>query len=83
MIVLTDTESSVFPGNTYDYAPFNASVQSQMYNNLYGTGNCVDQIKDCAARGLNEICESAVCKSPKDLSTMASNKICRMHSVLI
>lgn len=52
--------NSVFPGNTYDYSPFSASVQSQFYNNLYGTGNCVDQIKDCAARGIDEICESAV-----------------------
>ncbi|TVY42902.1 Carboxypeptidase S1-like protein [Lachnellula subtilissima] len=50
---------TVFPGNTYDYSPFNASVQEQFYNQLYGPGNCVDQIKDCAARGLNNICESA------------------------
>ncbi|KAG0646697.1 Serine carboxypeptidase B [Hyphodiscus hymeniophilus] len=45
---------TVSPGNTYDYSPFNASVQSQFYNNLYGAGNCVDQIKDCAARGIDE-----------------------------
>lgn len=51
---------SVFPGNTYDYSPFNTSVQAQLYNNLYGAGNCVDQVKDCAARGLNAICEAAV-----------------------
>lgn len=50
---------TVWPGNTYDYSPFNASVQSQLYNNLYGPGNCVDQIKDCAARGIDEVCESA------------------------
>lgn len=50
---------TVFPGNTYDYSPFNASVQAQFYNNLYGAGNCVDQVKDCAARGLNAICEAA------------------------
>ncbi|KAL3424776.1 carboxypeptidase S1 [Phlyctema vagabunda] len=50
---------TVFPGNTYDYSPFNSSVQSQFYNNLYGPGNCVDQVKDCAARGINEICEQA------------------------
>jgi Serine carboxypeptidase len=29
------------------------------YNNLYGKGNCVDQILDCAARGINEICSQA------------------------
>lgn len=51
---------SVFPGNTYNYSPFNASVQSQFYNNLYGPGNCVDQILDCKARGIDEICSSAV-----------------------
>ncbi|KAG9229722.1 Alpha/Beta hydrolase protein [Amylocarpus encephaloides] len=50
---------TVFPGNTYDYDPFNASVKAQFYNNLYGKGNCVDQVKDCAARGLNEICANA------------------------
>ncbi|TVY48520.1 Carboxypeptidase S1-like protein [Lachnellula occidentalis] len=50
---------TVFPGNTYDYKPFNASIQEQFYNQLYGPGNCLDQIKDCAARGLNDICESA------------------------
>lgn len=51
---------SVFPGNTHDYSPFNASVQAQFYNNSYGAGNCVDQIKNCAARVINEICMSAV-----------------------
>ncbi|MCJ1228497.1 hypothetical protein MMC12_005158 [Toensbergia leucococca] len=50
---------TVYPGNTYDYLPYNASVESQVYNNLYGPGNCVDQLKDCAARGINEICSAA------------------------
>ncbi|RFU31025.1 hypothetical protein B7463_g5314, partial [Scytalidium lignicola] len=50
---------TVFPGNTYDYSPFNASVESQMYNNLYGPGNCYDQLLDCKARGINEICSAA------------------------
>jgi hypothetical protein len=50
---------TVFPGNTYDYDPFNASVKAQFYNNLYGKGNCVDQVKDCAARGLDAVCQSA------------------------
>ncbi|MCJ1307647.1 hypothetical protein MMC25_001294 [Agyrium rufum] len=50
---------TVFPGNTYDYSPFNKSVQNQMYNNLYGPGNCVDMLKDCAARGINEVCSAA------------------------
>ncbi|KAJ8065730.1 hypothetical protein OCU04_006400 [Sclerotinia nivalis] len=50
---------TVWPGNTYDYSPFNATVEAQLYNNLYGAGNCVDQVKDCAARGINEICAAA------------------------
>ncbi|KAI9817502.1 MAG: hypothetical protein M1827_001112 [Pycnora praestabilis] len=50
---------TVYPGNTYDYFPFNASVEAQMYNNLYGPGNCVNMIKDCYARGINEICSAA------------------------
>lgn len=50
---------TVEPGNTYDYSPYNESVKGELYNNLYGQGNCVDQIKDCAARGIDEVCESA------------------------
>ena len=50
---------TVYPGNTYDYAPYNASLEAMVYNSLYGPGNCVDQIKDCAARGINEICSAA------------------------
>ncbi|KAB8297299.1 hypothetical protein EYC80_002654 [Monilinia laxa] len=50
---------TVSPGNTYDYSPFNASIQSEMYNNVYGAGNCIDQIKDCAATGTNNICQAA------------------------
>ncbi|KAE8556289.1 hypothetical protein TMatcc_003631 [Talaromyces marneffei ATCC 18224] len=50
---------TVFPGNTYDYLPYNDSVASLLYNNLWGPGNCIDQLKDCAARGINEICSIA------------------------
>ncbi|CAG8949403.1 hypothetical protein HYFRA_00005032 [Hymenoscyphus fraxineus] len=50
---------TISPGNTYDFDPFNASVRAEMYNNLYGAGNCVDQLKDCAARGLDTICAAA------------------------
>ncbi|GAD94308.1 serine carboxypeptidase [Paecilomyces variotii No. 5] len=49
----------VSPGNTYDYLPYNASVSSLLYNNLYGPGNCLDQLLDCAARGINEVCSTA------------------------
>jgi carboxypeptidase C (cathepsin A) len=47
---------TVFPGNTYDYSPFNKSVQQQLYNNLYGKGNCIDGLTYCAESGINEIC---------------------------
>ena len=47
------------PGNTYDYAPYNASVEAKIYNSLYGPGNCVDQLIDCSKRGINEICSAA------------------------
>ncbi|KAF2628720.1 alpha/beta-hydrolase [Macroventuria anomochaeta] len=46
---------SVFPGNTYDYDPYNASVKAE-WNNLYGEGNCFDQTKHCCATGQNSIC---------------------------
>lgn len=50
---------TVSPGNTYDYAPFDASIEAQMYNAMFGPGNCADQTKDCYARGINEICSAA------------------------
>lgn len=50
---------TVSPGNTYDYRPFNKSVETEMYTNLYGKGNCVDQLKDCAAKKENKICSTA------------------------
>ncbi|KAG7002027.1 hypothetical protein G7Y79_00029g063230 [Physcia stellaris] len=50
---------TVFPGNTYNYSPYNASVQAQVFNNLYGTGNCVDQTKDCYRTGQNAVCSAA------------------------
>lgn len=50
---------SVFPGNTYDYDPYNASVKAEWYDNVYGKGNCVDQTKQCYATGENSICIDA------------------------
>lgn len=50
---------TVYPGNTYDYSPFNTSIQHKMYNALYGPGNCYDMTVDCNIRGLNEICAAA------------------------
>ncbi|CAO2655634.1 Nn.00g044370.m01.CDS01 [Neocucurbitaria sp. VM-36] len=50
---------SVFPGNTYDYDPYNDTVKAEWYNNLYGEGNCLDQTKHCYATGQNSICSRA------------------------
>lgn len=49
---------TVSPGNTYGVY-FNETVSTQMYDNLYGPGNCIAQLKDCAARGIDEICHVA------------------------
>ncbi|KAI1335689.1 alpha/beta-hydrolase [Xylariaceae sp. FL0016] len=50
---------TVSPGNTYDYSPFNESEAAMFYNNLYGTGNCYDRLKDCYATGINSVCKNA------------------------
>lgn len=50
---------SIFPGNTYDFNPYNESVQAEWYNNLYGEGNCVDQTLECYSTGRNDICTAA------------------------
>jgi hypothetical protein len=50
---------TVHPGNTFDYSPFNKTVQHEMYNNLYGPGNCIDQINLCTSTGRNDVCSIA------------------------
>ena len=50
---------SVSPGNTYDYAPFNASTAAMFYNNMYGPGNCLDRLKWCKETGDNAACRHA------------------------
>ncbi|KAM0801207.1 putative serine carboxypeptidase [Usnea florida] len=50
---------TVYPGNTYDYSPYNDTTATEVYNNLYGMGNCVDQLTECAATGSNDICSAA------------------------
>lgn len=50
---------AVSPGNSYDYRPFNSSVESMMQNAFYGPGNCQEQSIDCNIRGENAICEVA------------------------
>ncbi|KAI0480101.1 Alpha/Beta hydrolase protein [Xylariaceae sp. FL0804] len=50
---------TVSPGNTYDYAPFDASQSARFYNNLYGPGNCVDRLLACRASGADAVCADA------------------------
>lgn len=50
---------TVYPGNTYDYFPYNDTIATEVYNNLYGRGNCVDQLNECAATGSNVACSAA------------------------
>ena len=50
---------SVSPGNTYDYMPFNESVRSQFYTNMYGPGNCYDMTVDCNTNKLDMTCSAA------------------------
>ncbi|KAL9086409.1 MAG: hypothetical protein Q9159_004186 [Coniocarpon cinnabarinum] len=50
---------TVSPGNTYDFNPFNESISNQMYNSLYGVGNCRDQEVACATTGRNDVCALA------------------------
>nr|OQO19184.1 hypothetical protein B0A51_13920 [Rachicladosporium sp. CCFEE 5018] len=50
---------TVSPGNTYDYSPYNQSIQNQVYNALYGEGNCYDQTVYCYKSGINSICAAA------------------------
>lgn len=50
---------TVDPGNTYDYAPFDEATQQQMYDAMYGPGNCYDLTASCAATGVDEVCAYA------------------------
>ncbi|KAF2734251.1 carboxypeptidase S1 [Polyplosphaeria fusca] len=50
---------TVYPGNTYDYDPYNDTVKEEWYNNMYGPGNCLDRTKQCYATGRNDVCAAA------------------------
>nr|POF11540.1 carboxypeptidase s1 [Quercus suber] len=50
---------TVYPGNTYNYQPFNKSISDMMYNAMYGEGNCYDQIMDCYIHGGDATCGAA------------------------
>lgn len=50
---------AVYPGNTYDYDPYNDTVKAEWYNNVYGPGNCLDQTRNCYTTGRNDVCSRA------------------------
>lgn len=50
---------TVYPGNTYDYSPYDEATQIQTYNSMYGPGNCFDLTTSCYETGVNEICSYA------------------------
>ncbi|KAF2156305.1 alpha/beta-hydrolase [Myriangium duriaei CBS 260.36] len=50
---------TVSPGNTYDYSPYNKSISNMVYNNMYGKGNCYDQIVNCQKTRRNDVCYAA------------------------
>jgi hypothetical protein len=50
---------TVFPGNTYDLDVYNSTQKEQLYNNLYGSGNCLDKINYCQSNGGNAVCSLA------------------------
>ena len=53
---------TVWPGNTYDLPSPEARDKQwslQLYHNLYGPGNCLEQLLDCKKQGINSICANA------------------------
>lgn len=66
---------TVFPGNTYDYSPYNKSIQDRLYNAMWGPGNCYDQTVDCNTRGINEICSAADSFCANEVSEQAQSCI--------
>lgn len=50
---------TVWPGNTYDYRPYSADQEKQLYNAMFGKGNCRDMLLQCKRLGLDEVCRDA------------------------
>lgn len=52
---------TVFPGNTYDYSPYNETTQKQLYDNVYGENGCLARLsKHCSSKtGDNAACSDA------------------------
>ncbi len=68
---------TVSPGNTYDYLPFTANQSNQMYENLYGKGKCIDQLKHCAATGDNSICSKGDTYCANNVESLYDNYLNR------
>ncbi|KAF2860513.1 alpha/beta-hydrolase [Piedraia hortae CBS 480.64] len=64
---------TVNPGNTYDYFPFNKSIEQQMFNALYGKGNCRDMTADCYATGTDEVCSAADTFCANEVESLLDN----------
>ncbi|KXJ86595.1 Alpha/Beta hydrolase protein [Microdochium bolleyi] len=45
--------------NTYNYAPYNASVVSQLHAAVYGKGGCLDGLAECKRTGDDAVCSQA------------------------
>ncbi|KAK0099451.1 hypothetical protein ONS95_004661 [Cadophora gregata] len=50
---------SVNPGNPYDLAPYNETLQQQLFSNMFGPGGCQDQQKACNDNPTDAGCKSA------------------------
>lgn len=46
------------PGNAYDLGKLNESTKEQVYDAMYGKGNCSDQLKVCDTTGSDDVCVS-------------------------
>jgi carboxypeptidase C (cathepsin A) len=64
---------SVYPGNTYDFDPYNDTVKGEWYNNLYGPGNCYDRTVQCYKTGRNDVCAAA--------DDFCANKVENMYDI--
>lgn len=50
---------TVYPGNTYDYSPYDEATQVATYHAMYGAGNCYDLTTACRETGVDEVCSYA------------------------
>jgi carboxypeptidase C (cathepsin A) len=52
---------TVSPGNTYDVVMFDAQQTAEIFNNLWGPGNCIDITKACNQPGAwEELCNEGI-----------------------